>query len=348
MGCVQGDISNDLFMDQRWSISKSSGLVQLDNLVPLEILYPESHGSGGIGKLWEEHHAEFANFIQKVNPKSVLEIGGAHGLLAREYMNRENIDWVIIEPNPVPVEGCRAQFINKFFDESFSSKKSFDAVIHSHVLEHLYEPNKFMENLSKFIDRGKYLIFTLPNMKVMLENKYTNCLNFEHTVFITEPYIEYLLLKNGFEIHEKKYFKDDHSIFYKAIKTDNYISKDIDPRLYEENKKLYLDYKNSHLKSIKKLNEEIEEFNGPIYLFGAHIFSQYLIVNGLKREKIKCILDNDPRKWNKRLYGTSLDVRNPSIMEDDARPIVILRAGVYNQEIKDEILKKINSKTIFI
>ena len=51
-------------------------------------------------------------------------------------------------------------------------------------------------------------------MEEMLKRKYTNCLNFEHTVFITEPYVDYLLSKNGFKLIDKEYFKEDHSILF--------------------------------------------------------------------------------------------------------------------------------------
>lgn len=37
---------HDIVVPQRWVISKSSGCVQLQNLVPLDILYRQAHGSG--------------------------------------------------------------------------------------------------------------------------------------------------------------------------------------------------------------------------------------------------------------------------------------------------------------
>ena len=45
MGCVNGVESEDLKADMSWWISRNSGLIQLKNLIPLEVLYPESHGA---------------------------------------------------------------------------------------------------------------------------------------------------------------------------------------------------------------------------------------------------------------------------------------------------------------
>ena len=91
----------------------------------------------------------------------------------------------------------------------------------------------------------------------------------------------------------------------------------------------------------------MENTDLPIYLFGGHIFSQYLIKNGLNINKIKGILDNDTNKQGKRLYGTPLFVISPNNLKDIEKPIVILKTGFYNNEIKDDIVNNINKNTIF-
>ena len=42
MGCVDTLIEEDLHADMSWAISKSSGLIQLKKLIPLDILYANS------------------------------------------------------------------------------------------------------------------------------------------------------------------------------------------------------------------------------------------------------------------------------------------------------------------
>ena len=93
---------------------------------------------------------------------------------------------------------------------------------------------------------------------------------------------------------------------------------------------------------VLEINKQISTHTGNIYLFGAHIFSQYLIEFGVKIKKIKFILDNDNNKQQKRLYGTNLMVKSPKILAFDKNPLVILKAGVYNNEIKKDIINNIN------
>ncbi len=348
MGCSKSDVDKDLTADMQWSISLSSGLIQLSSLVPLQVLYSDTHGSGVVGRLWDMHHKAFANYINRSAPSSVLEIGGGHGILSKEYKSYNDIPWTIVEPNPSPVVGCDARYIKAYFDGNIKVERSFDAVVHSHVIEHVYQTDQFMANLSEIMTEGKSLVFSLPNMQRMLEKKYTNCINFEHTVFLTEPYIDYLLKKHGFRLIDKTYFLEDHSIFYTAIRDSKVTPIQLPPMLFETNRRIYQEYVDYHRALIDDLNQKIRKTNGPVYLFGAHIFSQYLIANGLAIESIQFVLDNDLAKQGSRLYGTSLSVCSPKVLRHIECPSVILKAGAYNNEIREDILSNINDTTRFL
>ena len=90
----------------------------------------------------------------------------------------------------------------------------------------------------------------------------------------------------------------------------------------------------------------MSDFPHKVFLFGAHVFSQYLLSFGLDQSKICGILDNSPLKIGKRLYGTNLSVFDPKIIIDDDVG-VILKVGSYRNEIIAQ-LKTINPNvTIF-
>ena len=341
MGCVDQPETDDLVAEMKWCICMESGFLQLRKLIPLDILYQAQH-AGSVGKIWAEHHKRFADFIRQYKPLAVFEIGGAHGRLAKEYDTTEKTLWTILEPNPAPIADSRARFVKGFFNAHYEYSGSFDAVAHSHVFEHMYEPSQFMKHLSYFIDEGKYLIFSVPNMRAMLEHKYTNCINFEHTIFLTDDYIEYLLALYGFSVVEKKYFLEDHSIFYATKRDSTVLPVELSASLFGDNKKLYLDYVEYHEKLISELNLKLISTDKPVFLFGAHVFAQYLIAFGLDTSRIVCILDNDSDKQGKRLYGTSMMVDSPEIMRNVVSPVLILKAGVYNDEIKKQISSDVN------
>jgi hypothetical protein len=354
MGCSTSDPTDDVFADMRWMICGTCGLIQLGSLIPLHVLYSASHGSGNVGAVWQQHHKEFALFLRRLKPSSVLEIGGAHGLLSIEYHQLEDIPWHIVEPNPTPAKGCRAEFKSGFFDRKIRLEIQYDAVVHSHVLEHIYEPIDFISLLKKSIRHGGFMCFSFPNMMAQLERKYTNCLGFEHTIFLTEPYVDYLLAAHGFVVLDKEYYLDDHSIFYatqwngKTPDTVDY--ENLFDKYHSLNKSIFNEFVSFNRNIVVQLNANLQKLNlkeSEVYIFGAHIFSQSLLAFGLEKNLITGVLDNDPTKRGKRLYGTDLIVDSPQILASKTNPVVIVKAGPYTEEIKRSI-EYINCNTVII
>ena len=120
------------------------------------------------------------------------------------------------------------------------------------------------------------------------------------------------------------------------------------PGLYASHKEIFLDYIRYHKELIDSLNEQMHTQPGDVYLFGAHVFSQYLLAFGLDTSQIVCILDNNPLKHNHRLYGTDMMVRSPEVLRGLESPRVILKAGSHTEEIRRGILSKINSTAKFL
>lgn len=348
IGCTEEDISKDLKADMHFDICKETGFIQLRKLLPLNLIYSQYH-SEAVGGIWKKHHEEFAKFLLKWSPSNVFEIGGSNASIAKNYLTlKQDAHWTIIEPNPAYSGDDRIKMIKGFFDENFKFDDDVDAFVHSHVIEHLYEPVKCIELISDFLKTGSKHIFSIPNLEVWLRKKFPNTLNFEHTIFLTEYFLDSILPFYGFEILEKYYF-NEHSIFYATQKITD--SKDLSnlniENKYQDYKKLYLNFIDYHKKMVIELNNEINNFDGEVYLFGAHIFSQMLLYFGLNTRKIIKILDDSELKQGKRLYGSDLIVGSPNEFVGKGKVMVIVKAGSYTSEITDR-LKKLNENIVII
>ena len=346
MGCVPETINSntDIKADMIFDICTHTGIIQLRKVLPLDITNQFPHNDS-VGILWDRHNKEFINFLSEFTHENILEIGGGSGKLANLYTNINNCKWTIIDKQYSGDKNDNIYVINEWFDKNFSLTQ-YNTVVHSHLLEHITDPIDFLTSLSSNLQQGSLHIFSVPNLYEWLKCKYTNCLNFEHTLFITEKIIDELLYSSGFSIIKKYYFTN-HSIFYACKKTH------ANPLLhiknyYTEYKKLFNGYIKTTSDTVIDLNEKINLFNGTVYLFGAHIFSQMLLSFGLDESKISCLLDNSDLKYKKRLYGTNLVVEKPAILKDKKNVMVIVRAGTYTEEIKNDILNNINSEVIFI
>jgi hypothetical protein len=340
--------SNYKFHNLNWWINRKSGNVQIYPKISLEKLYYKSHGSGTVGKTWEDHHNSFYSLLKPYIKGNICEIGGGNNSILTKIRSFSKIDSFYSFDKNLKIKKKNKKIfkIKNFFNKSFFEKKKikFKLVVHSHTFEHLYDPVSFLRAI-KFIlgENGKH-IFTMPNMNSMVKRGYANAMNFEHPFFYDQKLVEALLHNNNFEIIKKKYFKKDHSIMYvtkvtKALKFTEYSQ-------YLKNLKIFKTMFNLWKKDIKRINKSIFK-SDKVFIFGAHIFSQMILFNGLNKKNVLCILDNDKKKINNYLYGTKYKIFSPTILKNFLSPTVILRAGPYNAEIKKQIFL-INARTIII
>lgn len=345
-GCIDSGPEEDLFADMIWCIDRQTGVVQLSKVVPLEVLYQMQHVDG-CGPTWENYYNSLASFISEQKPYRILEIGGGQGRLAELATSKlRGSHWTIVEPNPTYTGSSCIKLVSSFFNQDFEWNDPLDTIVFSQVLEHVYDPQSFLAKIASLLPVGGKLIFAYPNLELWLRRKYSNALNFEHTMFLTDYHVDYLLARNGLHTINKTPYLD-HSIFYVAEKREKKIAIQMPPSKYSEYKEIFMEFINYYADTVKKLNQMIDAVNGPIYLFGAHIFSQYLLCFGLNQAKIESILDNSKTKQGRRLYGTRFFVQSPCILREQDKPIVILKAGIYNEEIKKDIINNINPNVIF-
>ena len=343
---VSNNTHNFEYENLNWWINKKSGNIQIYPKVSLDKLYLKSHGSGTIGKTWKDHHDMFFNLVNKHLIGNICEIGGGQNSILNKIKNFSKIKkFYSFDKNlKLKKKNKKIKKIKNFFDKDFIKKnenKSIDLIIHSHTFEHLYNPNQFLNDVKSILSKNGKHIFTMPNMKPMIKKGYANAMNFEHPFYYDEKLVDCLLFKNNFKIIKKQFFKNDHSIMY-VTKIENSLD-----NIKESKSKIYLEY-NRNLKLFKKMfnfwKKDIRKINKlkkkyeNVFIFGAHIFSQMMIFNGLNKKNITGILDNDMKKTNKFLYGTNLKIYNPSKLKKIFKPCVILRAGSYNQEIKKQLL----------
>ena len=338
MGVTSKEKINDVFIDQLWGISKTTGAVQLTKLMPLEELYKTTHNPGSVGQLWVSHHELFSDFIKCNVNETILEFGAGHGKLYKNKIRENSFSkWIIYEPNCDLESNSKLEVINNFFDPDKINLTNINTIIHSHVFEHLYNPSNLLAGLQKNLDIGAKIICSIPNLEQMIIEGHANTLSFEHTYFINNDQFIELHSAYGFDLKASKKFKSNHSIFYefvlnrknKIFKFNNHFDYNFDivTKYFEKNMN----------KAIRL--KEITNSKKDVYLFGAHVNSQLLFCQGIELINVKAVFDNDIRKHTKRLYGTDLIVINPSdTIPQLKNSIIVLNNGAYGLEIKKQIL----------
>ena len=346
MGVTNNNVSDDQFFDQIWAECIDCGCIQLLNLLPYNLLYQSNHSTEVVGQVWKDHHDTFAQFIARNIPTRILEIGASHGYLAIELTKKlVASEYTIIEPDSNLVSP-HIKIIKGYIEDHMPELRNKDCIIHSHVMEHVYRPVEFINQISNHVSIGTEMYVSFPNMNGLIKSGGLNSLNFEHTYLLDPQQAESIFENAGFSILERDTYLS-HSYFYRLKKKNN-ISKKITkvPNISSQS--------NEFLKMVKSLKDFVSTTNkfldshaGPVYLFGAHIFSQSFISFGLNIEKISGILDNSKGKQNSRLYGTPFEVFDPSVITGGKDIMVVVNASHYQSEIRDQLIS-INKDVIIV
>ena len=333
--CVDTRWEEDIVSKKTWLICDSCGAIQIGEIFPASHLYSRSHGSGLIGETWRQHHKLLGKIIASAGCERVLEIGGGHGILSR-LVNEiaPTTQWTIVDPAANQHSIAHATVIADFFDEHKISLKC-DAVVHSHFLEHSHDPMIVLRRIWQILPVGGRHIFSVPDMRAMLERMQTNCLTFEHTYMLDSETLDSALLRVGFEIISKTKFSDGHSVMYDTRKRET--DKLMHTGRVSGSQILTSRYFEHHKKDALAINCAAEEWDGDVYLFGAHVFTQSILSFGVNEVAIAGVLDNNLSKAGLRLYGTGLKVSDTQTISKARRPLVVLRAGSYNREIEDTL-----------
>lgn len=324
---------------------KKNGEVLIKPFINPKELYVQSHGSGTIGKTWKNHHSSFFNLIKPYLKKNIIEIGAGDNSVLHKIKSFNNIEKFWSVGKNISIKNKKIKSIDSFFDEKIINQFKVDKcqlAIHSHLFEHIHNPNTFLQNIYKCLNENGYHIFSIPNMQKMIQRGLANAVNFEHPYYYDEKLVNVLLKNNGFEIKKVKYFGKCHSIMFITKKIKKFAN--IKYKNFKSNFKLFSKLFNKWDGDVIKIKKSFQNKN--TYLFGGHVFSQVVIAKGKINNTIP-ILDNDKNKHNKYLYGTYNKIRSPEIIKNVKSPYIYLRAGEYDKEIKAQ-LKKINKSVKFI
>ena len=310
-------------------VKDEQGLVTFLPFIDPSEIYLEQHNSS-IGETWKGHNDLFAKYVFSFEREKIVDIGGGSGNIYKSYINYDpNIKWKIIDLNPT-LKNSNVEIIRGLYTPDHVEEGS--TVITSHFIEHLTDLKGFLIGLRK--RNPKQHIFTLPNFKQYAKSNYAATLMFEHPYYLTEDYLTYILAVTGWKIEDKQYYKN-HSIFFKTVPADLVELEstfDSAQDIVE-----FLQYMQDRANKVKKVPK--------FYVFGAHYTYYYLLNMGISEDQIIAVVDNDPSKQNKRMYGTNTKVISSEEIKEGAD--VFVEMGPYNEEIINK-LNSVKSKINYI
>lgn len=296
---------------------------------------PSPTGSGmGICEIQKFYH--FFNSI-KLNKGKLLEIGCFDGYLLNE-LQKEEWDVYGIDPSNATTNIVNnfptGHIKSSFFDNKSFPNELFDVIIFRNLLEHIYNPNEFLRNVTNRLNENGYIFIDVPNIKALNAAGGIGSFFHQHISYFSIESMQFLLRQHGFNVI--KYHEGSPNLFV-CSKKERWMPKKINKENINDNLYDIAD----KIKAKMKKAISIFETNKNIVLFGASLICT-TIINSLDKkdkEKIKYIFDNDKTKHGRYIFNCNITIQAPKKLNDNACDIIFILTWIFSDEILDQLLK---------
>jgi hypothetical protein len=328
------DTRADASAPQEWLGCSSCGSAFLRKLQPLELVYG-GFTAGSFGGVWDAHHALLAEFVlTHGGGGSVLEAGGGVGALAAAYRAcGGTADWTILEPNPSPLlAGCTGSVeVQRGFFHPGTPLGGAQTLVFSHCLEHFYDLRAAVADLGARLPQGGTLFVSWPQTEDWLRRGVPGAINWEHTFHVPLAALVELHAEHGLALVARTDFRD-HSHFLaftaaprRAPKWPSYAASEV--------RELTRSYWRSFSECAARVTLRLARAPAPHYLMPASLSSQVLLAHGLSSPHLAGLLDNNPAKRSRRLYGTPFFSALPKEAIPNGIATVVVIGSTFTAEI---------------
>lgn len=312
-------------------------LLQLKNTILPQFLYTKRYGyRSGINCTMRNELKRIVNVsLSKIsNGKKViaLDIGANDGTLLSFYP--KNVLKIAVEPiRKFSKEASNHAniVVNDYFNcESFKAKLGNIKVNIISAISCFYDindPNKFIEDVKKILDKSGILVISQNYLVGMLENSAFDNIVHEHLEYYSLLSLEKLMAKHDLEVFdvEKTQINGGSFIAYISYKNTRPITKSV-LKMRESEKKLKLNELKVYKDFAKRVKESSKDLynlitklvknNKKVYVYGASTRGNTLLQYcNLNNKLIKAAVERNSEKWGKRI--SSLNI--PIISEEQAR-----------------------------
>ncbi len=336
---------------------KLCGLLQIDEIVPPEILFRNYIYVSGTSEALRKHFEDLATEVVnnfKLNSESlVIDIGSNDGTLLKEF-KKFGLKVIGVEPavNIAKIaEENGIKTINDFFSEDIAKKivrenGKAEAITATNVVAHTNDLDGLLKGVSYLLKDDEVFVIEVPYLVDLLENVEFDTVYHEHlSYFAVRP------LKRLFERHDLKIVNVERvtihggtiRVFVSKKKSRYNISKNVNElTLLEKKKKMHevTVYKN-FAGQVKKLKEDLVSLlqklkseNKKVIGYGAAAKGNTLLnYYNIGPELIEFIADLSPMKQNKFTPGTNIPVYGPDQIYKAKPEYMLILAWNFADEI---------------
>jgi 2-polyprenyl-3-methyl-5-hydroxy-6-metoxy-1,4-benzoquinol methylase len=278
---------------------------------------------------------------------SVIDIGCANGglLVALSGLGHKNL--IGVDPSLTSIKHVRDRGFNgvslKISELTRKEIGSYQAVILSHVLEHVFDLSATMEIILSILDEDGFLYIEVPDASRYISHYVVpfHYFDSEHINHFDSAALRNFAGLYGLDVVDEgqKEISVSLAVNYPATyivlrKQYTYVKYDV--QYHDESKSAIEEYVEQS-KNDKRL-DKIERYvvnQEPLIIWGAGSYTQSLLVNTKLAEcNIVTIVDNDNNKHG--LEINSIKVESTDVLHQ-TEGLILISAAIYAEEIKSDI-----------
>ena len=339
---------------------KSCGLLQIDEIVPPEILFRNYVYVSGTSEALRKHFEclamEVVNNFKLNNESLVIDIGSNDGTLLEEF-KKLGLKVIGVEPavNIAKIaEENGITTINEFFSENIARKivknnGKADVITATNVIAHTNDLDDLLKGVSYLLKDDGVFVIEVPYLVDLLENVEFDTIYHEHLSYFAVYPLKRLFEESDFKIvniERVKIHGGTIRIFVSKKKSRYNINKNVNQLvLIEKEKKMHevTVYRN-FAERVEKLKEDLVDLlqklkseNKKVIGYGAAAKGNTLLnYYNIGPDLIEFIADLSPMKQNKFTPGTNIPVYSPDQIYK-AKPEYML---ILAWNFADEIMKQ--------
>jgi hypothetical protein len=285
--------------------------------------------------------------------KQVLEIGCNDLYLLENLkdrtLNQAGIDpiWpdgVTVSENGVRLWGGFAESTD--YEELLQSK--IDLIITAHTFEHVTNPRAAIESLKSQISNDCIFVIEVPSAERMLEQGRLDQVFNQHVNYYSVKSLEKLLEPLGFRLinldYNFSYWGGTQLLIFSLTEAPalDIFKQELSVERYSKSIEFFSD-------SMLNTSNQIENSEGPVYLFGAAQMLPPLIYHFSKEAiaKINGIIDDNPRRQNKYYPEIEIKIFSLSEISNISDSTIVISALDSSRPILKKLLE-MNPRTIII
>lgn len=275
---------------------------------------------------FQQHLVDVIRILEerKLLDGKILEIGCGKGYFMNMLLDKGK-DVIGIDPT---YEGESDRVIKEYYSEKYTYLNA-GLIVLRHTLEHIPKPFDFIKMIAKANNYKGKIYIEIPTFDWIVKNNAVEDIFYEHCNYFTPNTIRQLFT----ECEVNYVFNDQYIGIIAGL---DKVKENIEPvEKIEEHK---LEFK----KKFDQYTELVSNSQNTVIWGAGAKGSTFLNLVDPHSEKVKCVIDINPKKHDKYIGGTGHPIYDPGYLEREKIDNLILM----NINYQEEINKFLNEKNI--